>query len=103
MSMAKNSTPEELLKDLGSKNGYVRCAAAEHPNATPEVLLKAIEDRSVRVRRHAARNPNATPEVLLKAIGDKDWSVCSAAQESLQNDPILQLQVASLKTQKVAS
>jgi len=40
---------------------------------------------------------------LLKAIGDKNSDVRSAAQESLQNDPILQLQVAALKAQKVAS
>ena len=70
-------TPEELLKDLDSKNASVREAAAKNPNATPEVLLKALEDENSDVRK--------------------------SAQESLQNDPILQLQVAVLEAQKVAS
>jgi hypothetical protein len=65
--------------------------------------MKAMKDKEYSVRYAAAGNPNATPEILLKAIGDKNSDVRSAAQESLQNDPILQLQVASLKTQKVAS
>ena len=72
-------TEQELLKDLRSKDGFIRHGAARNPNATTEVLLIAIKDKDESVRRAAAEHPNATPEVLLFAMEDGDEYVRSNA------------------------
>jgi hypothetical protein len=60
-------------------------------------------DKAWEVRYDAAGNPNATPEVLMRALEDEHKDIRSAAQERLQKDPILQIQVAALKAQKITS
>lgn len=95
--MTTNTTTQKLLEDLKSPERNVRMDAARNPNASPEVLLIAMKDEYQYVRQVAAANSNATPQVLLIALKDNDYFVRRAAKWAIEENPLLQLQIAALQ------